>query len=366
MNIPANASPEIQECFRTLLSKIEKLERFDIDMKGKRVVGASDSVSPNDYTTKNEIERGYSFNRFYELLKARGLDGFTGELADPQKAKLTVTTSTAGQSVTNVGQLVYETDTGLIKYENGSTLQQVNSNLQAGTYANRPVATSLADGVGYYATDQDTLYVVETGTWVWLTGIMVGTLAPDQRPTLAAGDVGFLFRTSDTAELYRWSGTAWTQLLLRIDSPTLVVDATNHRIGIGLTAPDVLLHLFSGTSGAVLRLGQTASDEYGQVGYDRSGNTKLQITNKYGTNSASAAIEFLIGTGVQLSINGNGVSTQHFGCNGQAAQGSYTSGGALASYVTGAFGLDSDAHMQALFNLVVAIRAALVANGIMS
>ena len=42
------------------------------------------------------------------------------------------------------------------------------------------------------------------------------------------------------------------------------------------------------------------------------------------------------------------------------------SGGALASYVDGTHGLDTAAHMQALYNLVVNIRAALVANGIMS
>lgn len=55
-----------------------------------------------------------------------------------------------------------------------------------------------------------------------------------------------------------------------------------------------------------------------------------------------------------------------FGCNAAAVQTSYASGGALAGYVTGAFGLDSDAHMTALYDLVVKIRAALVANGIMS
>ena len=37
-----------------------------------------------------------------------------------------------------------------------------------------------------------------------------------------------------------------------------------------------------------------------------------------------------------------------FGCNGQAAQTAYDSGGALAAYGTGAFGLDSDANMSAL------------------
>ena len=55
-----------------------------------------------------------------------------------------------------------------------------------------------------------------------------------------------------------------------------------------------------------------------------------------------------------------------FGINGAAAQAAYASGGALAAYGTGAFGFDSDAHASALHAMVVSIRAALVANGIMS
>ena len=70
-------------------------------------------------------------------------------------------------------------------------------------------------------------------------------------------------------------------------------------------------------------------------------------------------------TGMTLDIAGLSV-VGAFGCNAAGAQSPYASGGALAGYVTGAFGLDSDAHMQAFYNLVVAIRAALVANGIMS
>ena len=38
---------------------------------------------------------------------------------------------------------------------------------------------------------------------------------------------------------------------------------------------------------------------------------------------------------------------------------------APAAYATGAFGLDSDAKMQALFDLIVEIRMTLVANGMM-
>lgn len=55
-----------------------------------------------------------------------------------------------------------------------------------------------------------------------------------------------------------------------------------------------------------------------------------------------------------------------FGCNGSAAQSSAVAGAALNAYGAGANGLDSGANMSALHALVVAMRAALVANGIMS
>ncbi len=53
-----------------------------------------------------------------------------------------------------------------------------------------------------------------------------------------------------------------------------------------------------------------------------------------------------------------------FACNGGTAQAAATIGAALATYGTGAFGLDSNANMQALYNQVVAMAAALKANGI--
>jgi hypothetical protein len=54
------------------------------------------------------------------------------------------------------------------------------------------------------------------------------------------------------------------------------------------------------------------------------------------------------------------------GFNGATPQTAYASGGALAAYAAGANGLDTAAHMSALHAMVVSIRAALVANGIMS
>jgi hypothetical protein len=59
-------------------------------------------------------------------------------------------------------------------------------------------------------------------------------------------------------------------------------------------------------------------------------------------------------------------STGGAGFNGATPQTAVASGGALAAYSAGANGLDTAAHMQALHALVVSIRAALVANGIMS
>jgi hypothetical protein len=59
-------------------------------------------------------------------------------------------------------------------------------------------------------------------------------------------------------------------------------------------------------------------------------------------------------------------ATGAFACNGAASQAPVVAGAELAAYGTGAFGLDSDAAMEAMYDLVVAMRAALVANGIMA
>jgi|GEM_PF-2656428 len=55
-----------------------------------------------------------------------------------------------------------------------------------------------------------------------------------------------------------------------------------------------------------------------------------------------------------------------FGCNSKTAQTAYASGGALSAYTTGDFGYDTAAHAEEIHTLLVNIRAALVANGIMS
>lgn len=84
-----------------------------------------------------------------------------------------------------------------------------------------------------------------------------------------------------------------------------------------------------------------------------------------GTNLGTTRLTMISSTG-DISTTSNMQVGLAFGCNSKTAQQAYASGGDLAAYVTGAFGLDSDVKMSALHAMVVSIRAALVANGIMS
>lgn len=59
-------------------------------------------------------------------------------------------------------------------------------------------------------------------------------------------------------------------------------------------------------------------------------------------------------------------TTGGFGCNGKSAQSPVASGGVLNPYAAGTNGFDTAANAQAIHDLLVNIRAALVANGIMS
>lgn len=67
-----------------------------------------------------------------------------------------------------------------------------------------------------------------------------------------------------------------------------------------------------------------------------------------------------------LNIVTGDTIVQAFGCNGATAKTAAASGGALISYVTGGAGYSTTAMAQALYAMVVTIRTALVANGILS
>ena len=103
------------------------------------------------------------------------------------------------------------------------------------------------------------------------------------------------------------------------------------------------------------RIAHTASaDRYIQITGSNGGNPTIT------TSAGNLAITPAVVLASSLTV------ATGFGCNGTAAQTAVASGGALNAYSTGVFGLNSDANMSAMHALVVAMRAALVANGIMS
>lgn len=154
--------------------------------------------------------------------------------------------------------------------------------------------------------------------------------------------------------------TTGTGNVVRAGSPTI----TGTAIIAGITYSTALGSLTAyATPGAFT---QTLSSQFAStvsgatlMGYGTTGDVTLK--NRAGTDAL-----IVTSNTVNVQLKGTATVTGAFGCNAAAAQTAYASGGALNAYVTGAFGLDSDANMSALHALVVKIRAALVADGIMS
>jgi hypothetical protein len=155
-------------------------------------------------------------------------------------------------------------------------------------------------------------------------------------------------------------GVTGTGNVVRAGSPTL----TGTAIVAGITYSTALGSLTAyATPGAFT---QTLSSQFAStvsgatlMGYGTTGDVTLK--NRAGTDALIVTANTL-----NVALKGAATVTGAFGCNAAAAQTAYASGGALNAYVTGGFGLDSDANMSALHAMVVSIRAALVANGVMS
>ena len=168
-----------------------------------------------------------------------------------------------------------------------------------------------------------------------------------------------------------------TQVLAAGDSP---ITASDFIGTIGATTPAAgafttvtastsliasgIIRGFGGTvDSAAFQPGTDANTGLYWVGADSCGITcggVLAVNWSETTGVITSAFTDNVGVGGTLAVTGG------FGCNAAAVQTAYASGGALNSYTTGAYGLNSDANMSALHAMVVAIRAALVANGIMS
>jgi hypothetical protein len=102
-------------------------------------------------------------------------------------------------------------------------------------------------------------------------------------------------------------------------------------------------------------------------GYYETGSDKLFVDDRQRASEADARAKALIYGVFDDAIANQSVQINaKFGCNGTTPQAPVASGGALNAYAAGANGLSAGADMQALHALVVAMRAALVADGIMS
>src|SRR5215831_15817325 len=94
------------------------------------------------------------------------------------------------------------------------------SSVTSGPHASRLKINpdNLPDGAIWTESDRgNSIYQLQDGKWILISGGMSGTLTPDQRPTdLGAADAGFLFAATDTGQTLEWSGTAWVDITSRI------------------------------------------------------------------------------------------------------------------------------------------------------
>jgi hypothetical protein len=88
-----------------------------------------------------------------------------------------------------------------------------------GKHADRPDPDGVApipDGALYLEQDRgSTFYQFQDGNWMYIAGVMWGTLSPDQRPAdlTAPNDIGFEFWATDQTPVrkFLWSGSAWIE-----------------------------------------------------------------------------------------------------------------------------------------------------------
>lgn len=229
---------------------------------------------------------------------------------------------------------LYDGATGEIQFQGGGascTFKLPNANVElagggASCKLDLPNAATGITGGGTIALGGFTLTIPATGTAALLG--TANTFITNQAITLSLnGALTFIVTNANAG--------ASARALIRTASDTVTADWA----------------AYSAAAAGGARLNLTAAG-----GYMLIGTTTNHVVDIYTNNTLRATF----GAAGGLTIVGA------FGCNGAAQQTAYASGGALAGYVDGTHGLDTAAHMQSLFNLVVNIRAALVSNGIMS
>ncbi len=220
------------------------------------------------------------------------------------------------------------------------------------------LTVSSAGVVGYDAAGASASHVFAQP--VTVTGLLTGTAGLTIAGAIAGATTytgAGLIQTTVTTEQLRLRYDAsnyWTVTVDSAGSTTLATEGTAADMIYNVDTSRV--HIWRVANSFAASLSSTSF-------------TAKQITSQTGMLVDAGGITVTLGgatvTG-DSTITGTLTVTTAFGCNSKAAQTAYVSGGALNAYGAGANGLDTGANMSALHALVVSIRAALVANGIMS
>ncbi len=183
-------------------------------------------------------------------------------------------------------------------------------------------------------------------------GASVSAIATENWVASTSGGTQLLFKVTPNT-----TATLVTALTLDQDKSATFAANVNTATYFGsvtaLATPSALaatgLYAFASTvSGAVL------------MGFGTTNDVALM-------NRAGTPVIGITANSTAVTLAGNLKVTTGFACNGIATpQTAAASGGALATYGAGINGFDTEPHAAALYAMVVAIRGALVANGIMS
>lgn len=188
------------------------------------------------------------------------------------------------------------------------------------------------------------------------TGQITSTLATGTAPLVVASTTKVSNLNADLLDGTDWTAPGPIGATTPSTGKFTTVDATN---SVGAAA-SVAYRLFDASGNYSFGMGPTNTE--GFINYNSGTASNASFGHRWNINSVEVAK--VDGTGLFTVASLKSVAG--FGCNGKAAQTAVASGGALNAYGAGANGLDTGANMSALHAMVVAIRAALVADGIMS
>lgn len=221
--------------------------------------------------------------------------------------------------------------------------------------------------------DFATALVAVTGS-VSATSQLISSVATGTAPLVVASTTKVANLNADLLDGTDWAAPGTIGGTTPASATFTTLNATdNITITKAAGVPKVQITAGTGTAAAYTQITNTGGSYF--FGVESSTGSSFGAPAYAGVVFVPAARDLVLQVGATVrgkasatgfDVTGDTAISGKFGCNTKAAQASVASGGALAGYVAGANGLDTGANMSALHAMVVSIRAALVANGIMS